>query len=129
MIQIIQFYQGSFCVASGPRALWSPGEGQRSIEFYLGECSTIPELHRGELMNFIKAIDTERSAQILDLILELFNTHPRVGRIDLDLFHAACERLQLSGTPDVSIEFTCAAIKGAGSEEYVSLRLRKRRPD
>lgn len=129
MIQIIQFYQGSFCVTAGPRALWSPGEGQRSIELYLGEGSTIPELHRGELMGFIQAVDPERAPQILDLILELFNTHPRVGRVDLDLFNAACERLKIRGTPDVHIEFTCTAIKSASCEEYVSLRLRQRRPD
>jgi hypothetical protein len=129
MIQLIQFSKGYFCIAAGPRPYWSPGEGQCSIEFDFGEGGTIPELHRCQFMDFVNAIDPVRAPQILNLVLELFNAHTRVGGIDFDLFNAACERLETSGTPDVQIEFSSCAVKGASCEEYISLTFRKYPPD
>ena len=129
MIQLIQFSERHFCIAAGPRPWWTRGEGQCSIEFDLGKGGTISEFHRGQLVYLIYAIDPERTPKIFDLVLELFSGHMGISRIHLDLFDSTCKRLEIGTTPDVEIEFTCRAVKGAGSEEHVSLSLRKCRFD
>ena len=129
MIQMIEFHQGCFCIASAARPRWTRTQGQSSIEFDFCERGTIPVIHRRQLMYFIDAVDPVRSTQIFDLILELFNAHTRIGSVSLDLFYSTCERLKLSGSSDVEIEFASGAIEGARGEEYISLSFRKRRLD
>lgn len=121
MVEMIQFSERIFCVGiygAGPSA---STKGERRIEFDLGKGGTITELHCRELMDFVQPFYPKRAGQISQLIFELLDTHTRVGRINLDLFHRSCERLELAGAPDILIDLLCRTVKGARSEEDVSL--------
>jgi hypothetical protein len=124
---MVQFGQRRLCLTIGDTTLHSTAKGERRIELDLRKGSTITEFHRRELMDFVESFYPERARLIGELILKLLDAQTRVGRIDLDLFNSSYEVLQLDGATDISVEFTCRTVKGARSEEEVTLCFTDRR--
>jgi hypothetical protein len=126
MIQVVQFGKRRLCLTVGDTTLHSTAKGERRIQFDLRKGGTITEFHRRELMDFVEPFYPERASLIGQLILKLLDAQTRVGRVDPDLFNSSYEVLQLDGATDITVEFTSRAVKGARSEEEVSLSFAKR---
>jgi hypothetical protein len=121
MIQVVQLGERRLCLTIGDTTLHSSAKRERRIELDLRKGSTITEFHRSELMDFVQPFYPQRARLISQLILKLLDTYTRVRGIDLYLFDCSYEVLQFDGATDIAVEFTSRTVKGARSEEEVTL--------
>ena len=119
MIESIQFYEGRLHLVIAGTRVGGTGERYRGIELDFGEGGAVSELHRGELMDFLYAVDAERAYEIRDLIFELLGAQARVCRIDLNRRDRSGESLEGSAAPNVDIEFASCAVKSTSGEKDI----------
>lgn len=121
MIQVVQLGQCRLCLTIGDTTLHSTAKGERRIELDLCKGGTITIFHCCQLMDFIQPFYPERASLINQLVFKLLNAYTRVGRVNSDLFDSSYEVLQLDGATDITVEFTSRTVKGARSEEEITL--------
>ena len=93
MIKSIEFREGALHLAIAcPRASAS-GKCKCRVQFDFGERSAVTECHRSEFMDLIKPVNSEGSHEISDMVLELFDTEPRIRWVDLHLSQQPPQRL------------------------------------
>jgi hypothetical protein len=119
MIESIEFRQGVLSLTVIATRSGVSSECKRSIEFDFGERGAVPELHRGELMDFLYTVHPENAYEIGDMVFKLLGAQSRVRRIYLDCLYRSSESLEGAATPDVLVEFPDSAVEGAGSDKQV----------
>ena len=96
MIKSIQFSEGVLCLAVNTMPLCCPSQRERRVKLDLSKGCTIAEIHGGEFVDLVKAIDRKAASEIGNLVLELLRTETGICRIELDLLYCARKRLQRS---------------------------------